>query len=131
MQGERATVGSDNGAVDALTAISSDGRTAWVMLYGLIEDYRHAPYTTEVMVSLSGLPGEWRCESTSIAPGVCDPAAKWVELGSPECLTPEQKQLLLDAGRLPAPQPVAVRDGRLSVRLPGSSVMLLELRRAE
>jgi len=130
IEGERATVRSDNGAVDALAAVSSDGDIAWVMLYGLIEDYRHAPYTTEVTVDLTGLPGEWRCQSTSIAPGVCDPAAKWVELGSPETVTPEQKQLLLDAGRLPAPQPVAVRDGRLSVQLPGFSVMLLELQRA-
>ena len=128
--GTRVACESSNDPVGGLACISEDGNRAWVMLYNLIEKPDHAPYRTQVAVTLASLPpGEWRCQATAIAPGKCDPYLVWEQMGKPETLTADQRTKLLQASELPAPQDVPLHEGRLTVEMDGLSVMLLELSR--
>jgi xylan 1,4-beta-xylosidase len=154
MVGRRMACDSSNDPVGGLACLSEDKTKAWVILYNLIEkydsretrDFQHAeggapranPYDTTVTIELKGLPsasaegrsasgGDWKCRSTSIAPGECDPYLVWKDMGSPEKLTDAQRAALLRASELPAPQPRPVQGNTITITMPGFSVMLLEL----
>ncbi|UCH36264.1 MAG: hypothetical protein JSV65_07895 [Armatimonadota bacterium] len=130
MVGRRIACESSNEPVGGLACVSEDGRRAWVMLYNLIENYRHEPYETEVTVRLANLPsGEWRCAAVAIAPGGCDPYLAWEAIGGPQELTPAQRAALLEASELPQPEPVALARDELRVRMAGFSAMLLSFSR--
>jgi xylan 1,4-beta-xylosidase len=130
MVGTRVACDSSNDPVGGLACLSEDGARAWVMLYNLIEQPDHAPYRTRVSLDLRGLPdGQWRCRSTAIAPGRCDPYLVWEAMGGPETLTEEQRTRLLQASELPDAQDVVLEAGRAEVAMDGASVLLLELLR--
>ena len=50
-------------------------------------------------------------------------------MGSPEELTQEQWDALLQASELPAPVPVPVAGGIVRIAMPGFSALQLEMRR--
>jgi xylan 1,4-beta-xylosidase len=130
MTGRRLACDSSNDPVAGLACLSVDRQRLWVMLYNLIENDKHDPYTTAVTVKLAGLPaGPWTCQSTRIAPGETDPYLAWTALGSPETLTAEQRQGLLQASQLREPVEVPVEADSLRLSLPGFAVVLLELKR--
>ncbi len=132
MQGIRVRTENSSAAVGALACISPNKDKAWLMLYNLIEDYRHPPYTTQLRLQLKDLPpGVWQCRAVPIAPGVCDPRPIWEKMGSPEKLTPEQRQALLRASELPTPVSLPVKKGVVETVIPGFSVLFLEFSRAE
>ncbi|NOX53442.1 MAG: hypothetical protein GXP27_03190, partial [Planctomycetes bacterium] len=130
MKGRRVACASSNDPIGGLACISADGTRAWIILYNLIEDYKHRAYDTSVTVKVRGLPeGIWRCEKTVIAPGTCDPYLLWQKMGKPKKLTAQQKAELLEASALPEPQPVAVHGGVIQVDMAGFSLMQLEFRK--
>jgi xylan 1,4-beta-xylosidase len=131
MEGRRVACDSSNDPVGGLACRGLDGKRVWIMLYNLLEDSTVDAYSTAVTVRLKGLPvGEWVCRSFCIAPDGCDPYVAWQNMGSPESLTPAQRETLLAASELPPAQPLAVEPpGVLRPALPGFSVMLLELSR--
>lgn len=130
MNGTRVLCESSNDPVGGLACVAPDGNSAWVMLYNLMERHTGDPYTTNITVTLAGLPdGDWRCSATSIAPGECDPYPVWKDMGSPEKLTQDQWDALLRASELPAPAPVSMASDALRIAMPGFSALQLELRR--
>ena len=130
MIGTRVECESSNDPVGGLACIAENGKQAWVMLYNLIEKHTHDPYETDVTVALRGPPGgDWSCSAVRISAGECDPYLIWQEMGGPEELTDEQHARLLKASELPGPRPADIEGGRISFRLPGFSVALLELTR--
>ncbi len=83
MKGTRVECLSSNDPVGALACSSPDKSHAWVMLYNLMENYKHQPYATSVAVKFRGLPrGMWQCTKTAIAPSVCDPRLVWEAMGA-------------------------------------------------
>jgi len=130
MRGVRVATDSSTDAVGALACLAEDGRQAWVMLYNLIEDFRHPHYDTDLTVRLRALPqGQWTCRAVSIASGTCDPRAAWEKMGRPTTLTEEQRRTLLRASELPPPATLLLQDGTVRTTMPGFSVLFLELTR--
>ncbi len=128
MSGTRVKCASSNDPVGGVACVSRDRKRAWVMLYNLIEDYERPQYDTAVTLKLPGLPkGEWKCEVVRIAQGECDPYVKWLELGSPNPLSPEQQSALMEASKLPKPEAVVLRNGQAKLSVPGFSVAMVEL----
>jgi len=130
MVGRRVTCESTNDPIDGMACKSPDGKSARVILWNLVENLQQAAYETDVAVKVSRLgPGTWRCGVTLIAPGQCDPYQAWIRMGRPEKLTESQRASLIKASELPAIRPVPMSDGTIRLRVPGYSVMLLELGR--
>ena len=128
MRGNRAPCRSSNPPVGGLACLAPAGGPLWILLYNILEDYRHAPYTTQVEVRVQNLPpGRWRAVRTDIAPGKCDPWKVWHALGEPEPLTAEQRRRLLEAAQLPPPEAIPVHGNVLRFRMPGFSASLIEL----
>jgi xylan 1,4-beta-xylosidase len=129
MVGRRVGCESSNDPVDGMACLSPDGKSAWVILWNLVEDPNHAAYETDVTIELAGLrTGKWSRGVTAIAPGECDPYVAWDKMGRPEKLTESQRDALLKASQLPSPRSVPIAGDRISLKMPGYSVMLLELR---
>ena len=51
----------------------------------------------------------------------------WVAMGRPAFPSREQQEELIRAGQMPAPQPLTLTGGRLTLTLPPHSLALLEI----
>lgn len=132
MRGDRLSLRSSNEPIDGLACISRNQKEFQVLLYNLVEDYTRPAYTTSVKIKLKNLPaGRWICKIINIAPAICDPYTKWLELGSPDSLTSEQQEAILEASQLPEPVTAAINNGIVQIYIRGFSVAMLKLQKVE
>jgi xylan 1,4-beta-xylosidase len=124
------TNGSTDGHIGVFPTRTADGGLA-VMLYRANEDLHKSIGSAEATLNIRGLSGKYIQRHWRIDRATSNSRAKWLELGSPENPSQQERETVLRAGRLNLlyPERALILAGayREDVVMASNSVSLIEL----